>query len=290
MPDRSHDLISRINSTTQRFSKGQRRISAYILEHYDRAALMTAAKLGEASGVSESTIVRYATALGYDGYPQLQKAIQEMVRNRLTAAQRMEIASDVENTDILLTILRQDMQNLRALLDEIDVEVFHKVKQALLNARKIYVIGLRASSPLAAFLGYYLNYIFDNLLVITQGGSEVREQLARTGPGDVLLGISFPRYSNRTIESMKFARSLGATTIAITDSVNSPMGKTADYCLTARSTMASFVDSLVAPLSLINALIVSLGMEKKGELSTYFEKLELIWNDTAIYSNGEEKK
>jgi DNA-binding MurR/RpiR family transcriptional regulator len=290
MSDNTRDLISRIKNTNQRFSKGQKRISAYILEHYEKAALMTAAKLGEVSGVSESTIVRYAMALGYSGYPQLQKAIQEMVRNRLTASQRMKISGVSENSDVLLTILRQDMQNLRALLDDINVEEFHLVKQTLLSARRIYIIGLRASSPLAAFLGYYLNYIFDNLLLITQGGSEVREQLARMGPGDVLLGISFPRYSNRTIESMKFAKSLGATTIAITDSLSSPMGLTADHCLTARSTMASFVDSLVAPLSLINALIVSLGMEKKEELSAYFEKLEIIWDDTAIYSNGDNIK
>ncbi len=269
-PFYGQDLSGRINNSGQHFSKGQKKINAYITTHYDKAALMTASKLGEAAGVSESTIVRYASALGYSGYPELQKAIAEMVRNRLTAVQRMEIAQNAQSPEAIATILRQDLQNLRALLDELNADAFNHAKLALLSARRIYIIGLRASAPLAAFLGYYLNYIFDNTLLINQGGSEVREQLARAGAEDVLIGISFPRYSNRTIDSMKFAKSLNVTTIAITDSPSSPMGETADICLTARSTMASFVDSLVAPLSLINALIVSLGMEKKEELSRYF--------------------
>lgn len=283
MPNGKHELIERMNNVP-RLSKGQRRISAYILENYEKAAFMTAYKLGEATGVSESTIVRFAMALGYEGYPEMQKAVQDMVRTRLTAAQRVEITANPSAGNVLSTILRTDMNNLRLLLDSDQTSEFITVRDALLSAHRIYIIGLRASSQLAGFFGYYLNYIFEDVHVITQGGSEVREQLARIGPGDVILGISFPRYSNRTIESMRFARSQGAMTIAVTDSVSSPLFELADHCLTARSSMASFVDSIVAPMSLLNALIVALGMEKKQELAAYFGKLEIIWNDTAIYS------
>lgn len=281
--DTKYDLVQRIDNAAK-LSKGQRRISDYILKHYDKAAFMTASKLGKAANVSESTIVRFAVALGYDGYPQLQQAIQELVRNRLTAAQRMEIAPDVRAGDIVAMILKSDLQNLRYLLENVQIEIFEQMKKAILSARNIYVLGLRGSAPLAQFLGYYLNYIFSNVHLITQGGSEVREQLARIGQGDVLIGISFPRYSNRTIESMRFADAQGALTIAITDSLSAPMGQTASLCITARSSMASFVDSLVAPMSLINALIVALSIEKKQELSAYFAKLEDIWTDTAIYN------
>ncbi|MBE5761990.1 MAG: MurR/RpiR family transcriptional regulator [Clostridiales bacterium] len=283
------ELMERIRSM-EHLSKGQKRISDYILQQYDKAAFMTAAKLGEAVHVSESTIVRFAIALGYDGYPQLQKAIQEMVRNRLTAVQRMEIAPDIKTAEVLSVTLKSDMQNIRNLQDNINPKDFEKAVKTMLTAKRLYILGLRASAPLAAFFGYYLTYIFDDLKVITQGGSEVKEQLARMTEGDVMVGISFPRYSNRTIESMKYAKSLGATTIAITDSVFSPMGQTADICLTANSSMASFVDSLVAPMSLINALLVALGIEKKQELSAFFEKLEIIWNDTAIYTDPNVKQ
>lgn len=286
--EQNYELIERMGAM-RRLSKGQRRICDYILEHYDKAAFMTAAKLGEATGVSESTIVRFAIAMGYEGYPQLQQGIQEMVRNRLTNVQRMEISPDMDVRQLINAIFKSDMTNIRELYENIDMDTFAKVKQALLSARRIYVIGLRAASPIAQFFGYYLNYIFDNIHLITQGGSEVREQLARVQPGDVIFGMSFPRYSNRTIESMRFAKSLGATTISITDSTSSPLKLLSDLCLIAHSNMASFVDSMVAPLSLLNALIVALSMEKKEEVSRYFEKLEIIWDDTAIYGGSHRK-
>ncbi len=286
--EQNYELIERMGAM-RRLSKGQRRICDYILEHYDKAAFMTAAKLGEATGVSESTIVRFAIAMGYEGYPQLQQGIQEMVRNRLTNVQRMEISPDMDVRQLVNAIFKSDMTNIRELYENIDMDTFAKVKQALLSARRIYVIGLRAASPIAQFFGYYLNYIFDNIHLITQGGSEVREQLARVQPGDVIFGMSFPRYSNRTIESMRFAKSLGATTISITDSTSSPLKQLSDLCLIAHSNMASFVDSMVAPLSLLNALIVALSMEKKEEVSRYFEKLEIIWDDTAIYGGSHRK-
>ena len=286
--EQNYELIERMGAM-RRLSKGQRRICDYILEHYDKAAFMTAAKLGEATGVSESTIVRFAIAMGYEGYPQLQQGIQEMVRNRLTNVQRMEISPDMDVRQLVNAIFKSDMTNIRELYENIDMDTFAKVKQTLLSARRIYVIGLRAASPIAQFFGYYLNYIFDNIHLITQGGSEVREQLARVQPGDVIFGMSFPRYSNRTIESMRFAKSLGATTISITDSTSSPLKQLSDLCLIAHSNMASFVDSMVAPLSLLNALIVALSMEKKEEVSRYFEKLEIIWDDTAIYGGSHRK-
>lgn len=284
----TYDLMEKIQSVP-RLSKGQKRISEFISNHYDKAAFMTAAKLGEAANVSESTIVRFATTLGYDGYPGLQKAIQEMVRNRLTSVQRIEITQESDDSQILSEIVKSDARNLRSITEDNSLEVFNAVKDVILSATRLYVIGLRASSPLAQYLGYYLNYIFSDLHVITQGGSEVTEQLARIGPGDVIVGISFPRYSNRTIESMRFARSRGAKTIAITDNAHSPMGKTGDHCLIARSTMASFVDSLVAPMSLLNALIVALSSEKKHELLQFFSLLEDIWVDNAIYAHTEKE-
>jgi DNA-binding MurR/RpiR family transcriptional regulator len=286
--EQNYELIERMGAM-RRLSKGQRRICDYILEHYDKAAFMTAAKLGEATGVSESTIVRFAIAMGYEGYPQLQQGIQEMVRNRLTNVQRMEISPDMDVRQLVNAIFKSDMTNIRELYENIDMDTFAKVKQTLLSARRIYVIGLRAASPIAQFFGYYLNYIFDNIHLITQGGSEVREQLARVQSGDVIFGMSFPRYSNRTIESMRFAKSLGATTISITDSASSPLKQLSDLCLIAHSNMASFVDSMVAPLSLLNALIVALSLEKKEEVSRYFEKLEIIWDDTAIYGGSHRK-
>lgn len=283
-----YELIDRMSAMT-RLSKGQRRICDYILEHYDKAAFMTAARLGEATGVSESTIVRFAIAMGYEGYPQLQQGIQEMVRNRLTSVQRMEISSDMDDRRLVGAILKSDMNNIREMNENIDLETFTRVKETLLGARRIYVIGLRGASPLAQFFGYYLKYIFDNVQLITQGGSEVREQLARVQEGDVIFGMSFPRYSNRTIESMRFAKSLHATTISVTDSMSSPLCQLSDLCLIAHSNMASFVDSMVAPLSLLNALIVALSLEKKEEVSQYFEKLEIIWDDTAIYGGVKNK-
>ncbi len=281
------DLISELNRSGKRLSKGHRKIAQYIAEHYDRAVFMTANKLGECVGVSESTVVRFATALGYEGYPQLQRALQELVSHRLTAGQRVEMSSNLEPSEALLTVLRSDMQNLRQTMEDINSEVFDRVTERLLGARAIYVMGLRSAAPLAQFMGYYLNYIFDDVHLVSSGATDVFEEIARMKAGDVIVGISFPRYSTRTLEAMRFAKRTGAQVVAITDGPMSPLGEVADDLLTARTEMASFVDSLTAPMSLINALLVALGLRRRDALTEHFRQLEGIWDTYSVYLEGE---
>ena len=244
---------------------------------------MTASRLGEYVGVSESTVVRFASALGYDGYPQLQRALQELIRHRLTASQRFEMTSDMDQSQVLSKVLKADMQNIRSTIDELDESIFEGVVQSLLSARTIYVLGQRSSAPLAQFFAHYLNFIFSNVQVVTSGVSDIFEQIARIGEDDVLIGISFPRYSSRTVEAMHFAKSRGAQLVAITDGPLSPLHAAADLCLTAKSDMASFVDSMVAPLSLINALIVALSQCKRQQVAAYFTQMESIWDEYNVY-------
>ncbi len=277
------DLIHRIESYYKKMSKGQKLIAEYIMNNYDKAAFMTAAKLGTVVGVSESTVVRFAGVLNYDGYPKLQKALQELIRNKLTTVQRIELSSELDQAVVLKSVLKADMQNIRQTIDEIDNEVFNDVVNKFLQARHIYVLGLRSASPLAQFMGYYLNFVFDNVRIVTSGVSDIFEQLFHIGRGDLLIGISFPRYASRTIEAMRFSRERGAHTVALTDSMLSPLTDYADCTLLARSDMASFVDSLVAPLSLINALIVAIGQIKKAEISSRFHQLEDIWAEYQVY-------
>ena len=279
------DLMSKIQSGMSEFSKGQRSIARYIIEHYDKAAFMTASKLGATVGVSESTVVRFATELGYGGYPHLQKALQEMIRNKLTAVQRMEVTNDrMGNRDVLRAVLNSDIEKIRLTLDELDQETFNTVVEEILNAKHIYILGVRSSYALSSFIGFYFNLMFDNVrLVHTTSASEAFEQILRVGEGDVVLGISFPRYSRRTLQALEYARDSGATVIALTDSRLSPLSQTAHYTLIAKSDMASFVDSLVAPLSVITALIVALGMRKQQEVSDIFNKLETIWDEYQVY-------
>ena len=279
------DLMSKIQSGMSEFSKGQRSIARYIIEHYDKAAFMTASKLGATVGVSESTVVRFATELGYGGYPHLQKALQEMIRNKLTAVQSMEVTNDrMGNRDVLRAVLNSDIEKIRLTLDELDQETFNTVVEEILNAKHIYILGVRSSYALSSFIGFYFNLMFDNVrLVHTTSASEAFEQILRVGEGDVVLGISFPRYSRRTLQALEYARDSGATVIALTDSRLSPLSQTAHYTLIAKSDMASFVDSLVAPLSVINALIVALGMRKQQEVSDIFNKLETIWDEYQVY-------
>ena len=281
------DMIDRLNHSGKRLSKGHRRIAQYIVEHYDKAVFMTASRLGESVGVSESTVVRFATALGYEGYPQLQRSLQELVSHRLTANQRFEMSAEISPEEAMDNVMRSDMQNLRATLEELDHTVFENVVQRMLSARRIYVMGLRSASPLAQFMAYYLNYIFPDVRLISSGSSDVFEDIARIGREDVLFGISFPRYSTRTLEAMRFAKSCGAQVIALTDGPMSPLHATADACLMARTDMASFVDSLAAPLSVINALLVSLGLHRKEALSQHFRQLEGIWDQYAVYLEEE---
>ena len=285
-----NDLITKIQSELRGFSKGQKQIARFILEHYDKAAFMTASRLGVTVGVSESTVVRFATELGYDGYPHLQRALQEMIRNKLTSVQRMEVAGDrMGGRDVLQTVLHADTDMIRVTLDEIDRDAFQGAVDALMGAKRIYILGVRSSSALASFLGFYFNLLFENVtLVHTNSVSEIFEQVLRVGPGDVLFGISFPRYSKRTLSAMKYARDRGARVIALTDSQLSPLARVADHVLLARSDMASFVDSLVAPLSVINALIVAVGMSRRDEIEQTFNKLERIWEEYDVYEKPED--
>ena len=285
-----NDLITKIQSELPGFSKGQKQIARFILEHYDKAAFMTASRLGVTVGVSESTVVRFATELGYDGYPHLQRALQEMIRNKLTSVQRMEVAGDrMGGRDVLQTVLHADTDMIRVTLDEIDRDAFQGAVDALMGAKRIYILGVRSSSALASFLGFYFNLLFENVtLVHTNSVSEIFEQVLRVGPGDVLFGISFPRYSKRTLSAMKYARDRGARVIALTDSQLSPLARVADHVLLARSDMASFVDSLVAPLSVINALIVAVGISRRDEIEHTFNKLERIWEEYDVYEKPED--
>ena len=280
-----NDLMSKIQNNLSTFSKGQRLIAKYIIEHYDKAAFLTASKLGATVGVSESTVVRFATELGYGGYPQLQKALQEMIRNKLTAVQRMEVTSDrMGDQDILRSVLSSDIDKIRMTLDEIDRSSFEAAVEAILHARNIYILGVRSSASLSGFLGFYFNLMFDNVkLIHTNSVSEIFEQILRVGDGDVVLGVSFPRYSKRTLKALEYSKKSGATVIALTDSRLSPLSQTADYTLLAKSDIASFVDSLVAPLSVVNALIVAIGMRKQKEISETFTHLESIWDEYEVY-------
>lgn len=286
-----NDLMAKIQSCMGEFSKGQRLIARYILEHYDKAAFMTASRLGMTVGVSESTVVRFATELGYEGYPQLQKALQEMIRNKLTSVQRMEVTSDrMGDRDIMHSVLNADIEKIRLTLDEMDHEAFHGAVDAILQAKRIYILGVRSASALANFLGFYFNLLFDHVrLVNTAGVSETFEQILRIGEGDVLIGISFPRYSKRTISAMKYAKDCGACVVALTDSRVSPLTRYANHTLIAKSDMASFVDSLVAPLSVINALIVAVGMEQKEQIEKTFDHLERIWDEYQVYEKPEDE-
>ncbi|MBR0227396.1 MAG: MurR/RpiR family transcriptional regulator [Clostridia bacterium] len=285
--DDQQNLVERLNLTGKRLSKSHRRIADYIVAHYDKAVFMTAAVLGEAVGVSESTVVRFAMALGYEGYPQMQHAMQELARHRLTAAQRFDMSADLAEEEVLPTVIRADMQNIRRTVEQLNGGEFAEVVRRLLSADTIYVLGLRSAAPLAQFFSYYLRFIFDDVREVAAGTTDVFQSIARIRKTDVLVGISFPRYSTRTLEAMRFAHESGAQVIGLTDGPMSPLHKEADICLSARTDMTSFVDSLVAPLSVINALLVALALKKRKELNTHLEKLEGIWDAYSVYINKE---
>lgn len=287
------DLIELIESVYPTLSKGQKKISAYILEHYDKAAYMTASKLGKEVGVSESTVVRFAIELGFDGYPELHRALKETLGMRLTAVQRMAVADDrISDERVLESVLSSDADNIRLTLENIDRAAFDDAVEALLNARRIYVIGMRSSSAIAEFASYYLSIMFDDVRrVRTTSGSEIFEQLMRISPDDVMLAVSFPRYSTRIVSAVDFAVSAGAKVVSITDSAASPIAKKAYSTLTARSEMVSFGDSLVAPMSIVNALVVALGKRKKDEIKNTLSTLESVWEEYNVYNkrSGEKK-
>lgn len=277
------DLIQRLNHGDKKLSKGHQKIANYIVGNYDKAVFMTATKLGESVGVSESTVVRFANTLGYEGYPQLQKALQELVRHRLTATQRFEMSADIAPESVLPTVLKADMQNIRRTIEEIDIDQFQQVVDAILKAKNVYVMGLRSAAPLAQFLAYYLQYVFDYVRLISTGSTDVFEDVSRIKKEDILIGISFPRYSSRTVEAMRFAKKHGVTVVGITDGLMSPINQVSTYCLAARTDMASFVDSLAAPMSMTNALIVALGLQRKAELTRHLKNLENVWDEHQIY-------
>ena len=281
------DLIDQLNRSGKKLSKSQKKIAEYILQHYDKAVFTTAVSLAEAVGVSESTVVRFASALGYEGYPELKKALQELVRHRLTAEQRFEMSESINPGNVLPTVLKTDMQNIRNTISQMDCQAFSEAVKRILSARTVYILGLRSAAPLAQFFGYYLHYIFENVCIIAEGSSDVFESISRIRSSDVLVGISFPRYSTRTLEAMKYARRSGAQVIGISDGDMSPLRDVSDVSLSARTDMASFVDSLAAPLSLINALLVALALERKDELNAHFKRLEEIWDAHSVYISRE---
>lgn len=285
----SEHLLSKMNLQYQKFSKGQKKLAAYIQENYDKAAFLTAARLGETVGVSESTVVRFAIHLGYKGYPEFQKELEELVRTKLNSIQRMEVTyGKVPQSEILDTVLHSDIDKIKMTLEAVDHEAFDLAVETILNAKNIYIVGIRSCAPLASFLAFYLNLIFDNVrLLNTNSSSELFEQMIRIGEEDVMIGISFPRYSMRTLKALEFANNRNAKVITLTDSIHSPMNLYSSCNLIARSDMASIVDSLVAPLSVINALVVALCMRKQEDVVATLESLEKIWDEYQVYNNDE---
>ena len=280
----SKKLISDIQTQYTRLSKGQKLIAQYILNNYDKVAFMTACKLGETVGVSESTVVRFANALGYSGYPKLQAALQELIKNKLTTVQRVEMANDYsdENT-ILNKILKGDMDNIRETLEEIDGEAFQEATARLLKARKIYILGMRTSFVVAQYLGFYLGIILDNVHTVRMDMGDAFEQIVRIGEGDVVIAFSFPRYSKKSFQLVKYAKEKGAHVISITDSLFAPIASVSDNTLIVKSNMASFVDSLVPAMSVANALAVAVGMKEKEDIKEHFDDLEQMWDKYGMF-------
>lgn len=285
------DLIKNIQNNFNSLSKGHKLIAEYIINNYEKAAFMTAATLGKIVNVSESTVVRFANNLGYNGYKELQKELQELIKNKLTTVQRISMSNEYSNSEnILKSAMEKDMENIEKTINEVGHESLQQATDLILNANNVYILGLRSSSFLAGYLGFYLSFLIKEVKVVTSGPNDLFEQLLKADSNDVIIGISYPRYSKRTLEALDFCREKGCKIISITDSLISPASKYSNISLIASSDMLSFVDSLVAPMSLINALIVSIGIEKKEEITSYFEDLEAIWNKYNVYDvNNKEK-
>ena len=279
------DFMALLQEKAPEYSKGQKKIARYIMESYDKAAFMTANRLGKNVGVSESTVVRFAVDLGFDGYPSMQKAMQEMVLNRLTSVQRIEVANDrLGDQDVISMVIHSDMEKLRQTGETVDRGEFSAAVNSILKAKRIYILGVRSVAPLATVLGHYLNYMFNNVHVVTgYSTGEMFEKIVGVNSEDVVIAFSFPRYSASTTKAAKYCRSAGATVIGFTDSTLSPLGQCCDHVLVAKSDMVSLVDSLVAPLSIVNALIVSIAARREKELSRTFENLERIWEEYHVY-------
>ena len=286
----SKDILSLISSKMNTFSKGQKLIANYILSSYDKAAFMTASKLGEYVGVSESTVVRFASTLGYAGYPQLQKALQELIRGKLTSIQRIQVSRDqMSGADILGSVMQRDMNSIHNVIDRLDRDAFSCAVDKLLGAKHIYILGVRSSSFLAGYLNFYMHLIFKNVtLVQSSAAGEIYEQLAHIGRGDVLVGICFPRYSKMAIHAVEYASRKGGDVVAITDSALSPLYQMASVSLLAPCDMISFVDSMAAPLSLLNALILAVGQQRRDDLSATLADMEQVWSRYSIFGKDDE--
>lgn len=278
-------LFDKLQEIMPTLSKGHKKIAEFIMERYDKAAFMTASKLGTIVGVSESTVVRFATELGFEGYPELQRALKEYTSNKLTTVQRIDVMNDqLSGNDVYEKILNMDIDKIRKTLEESDRDEFYRTVDALCAAKNIYVIGARSAAVLARFLSFYFNMMFDNVkLVHTTSTSEMFEQILNIGENDIMIGISFPRYSTHTVKAFRYAHEQGAKVIAITDSKASPLAEYADNMLLARSDMVSFADSLVAPMSVINALIVAVGMRKSDYVVKNYERLNAVYDEFEVY-------
>ena len=283
----SPNLIKTIQSNFNRLSKGHKIIAEFIINNYDKAAFMTAATLGSNLNISESTVVRFADTLGYSGYRELQKELQELIKNKLTTVQRLSLPdgySNIEND--LSKVMESDIENIKKTITELDMNSLQKATDLMIKGKQLYIIGLRSSTFLAGYLTFYLNFFFDNVKLVTAGPNDIFEQLIKVEKEDVVVGITFPRYSKKTLEALDYAKGKGCPIICITDSLISPAAHISDVALIAKSEMISFVDSLVAPMSLINAIIIALGIEKRKDISAYFEDLESIWKTYKVYDEN----
>ena len=283
-------VLHTIRASMDGFSKGQKRIADYILNNYDKAAFMTAAKLGQTAQVSESTVVRFAAELGYSGYPAMQKALQEIIRGKLTSVQRIQASQDqMTGNDILAAVMQRDMDSIHTAIEQIDRKEFQRVVELLLNAQHIYILGVRSSSFLAGYLNFYFHLLFKNVIYVQNtAAGEIYEQMIHIGPGDVMVGISFPRYSQMAIHAVEYARDRGADVVAITDGQMSPLYRMATVSLLVRSDMISFVDSMAAPLSLLNALILAVGQQRRDDLSATLADIEQVWSRYSIFGKDDE--
>ena len=284
-----YDIITRINQYYGKMSKGQKTIANFIYDHYDQAVFMTAAKLGDTVGVSESTVVRFASCVGYSGYPEFQKDLEEWVQNKINSVQKIDAKyGRSTQSEIVTSVLNADIEKITDTIDNLDPAAFETAVNTILKARNIYIMGIRSCAPLADFLHFYLNMIRGNVILLrTTSVSETFEQMIRIDENDAMIGISFPRYSMRTLKAMEFANDRNAKVIAITDSVHSPMNLYSSCNLLARSDMVSIVDSLVAPLSLINALVVAMCLKRPEEVTKNLKELENAWNNYQVYLNDE---
>ena len=283
----NQNVIRNIQDNYSRLSKGQKIIAEYMINQYDKAAFMTAASLGKNLNISESTVVRFANALGYSGYKELQRELQELIRNKLTTVQRLNLSEDYsKNEHSIAKVMEKDVENLRKTLSEVDFDKFYNAVEMTLKAKNIYIMGLRSSSFLSGYMAFYMNFIFENVRLVKPGANDIFEQLAKADKEDIVICLTYPRYSKRTLEALEYTKSKGCRIVSFTDSLISPASDKSDITIIARSDMLSFVDSLVAPMSLINAFIIALGSEKKEDITPYFEELEHVWKKYSIYDEN----